>query len=160
MTLLWRIGFCPKPQPSDVAILNALGYGSTLGNGRWHSKGPNQLVYAGSSRALCQLEKRVHCNGANPAGQVLMKLELPDDATILDVASMGLPSNWRDNEASTQALGMQWLLGGVSLGLWVPSFIEPGDMNMLINPAHPLYRSIKLTVERNPFEFDPRLFLS
>ena len=89
-----------------------------------------------------------------------MKLELPDDATILDVASMGLPSNWRDNEASTQALGMQWLLGGASLGLWVPSFIEPGDMNMLINPAHPLYRSIKLTVERNPFEFDPRLFLS
>ena len=87
-----------------------------------------------------------------------MKLELPVDAPILDVASLGLPSNWRDNEASTQALGMNWLLTGDSLGLWVPSYIEASDRNMLINPAHPLYRSIKLTVERNPFEFDPRLF--
>lgn len=37
------------------------------GNGRLRAKGPNQVVYCGSSRAMCQLEKRVHANGANPA---------------------------------------------------------------------------------------------
>lgn len=116
------------------------------------------MVYAGASRALCQLEKRVHCNGANPANQALMRLDLPASATILDAKSLGLPTDWRNSEAITQALGSEWLSNGASLGLWVPSYIEPNDMNLLINPAHPLYGSIKLTVERNPFEFDPRLF--
>lgn len=73
---------------------------------------------------------------------------------------MGLPSNWRENEAMTQKLGLQWLRTGTSLGLWVPSYVEPDDVNMLINPAHALYPAIKLTVERNPFEFDPRLFIN
>ena len=87
-----------------------------------------------------------------------MRLDLPADATIQDVTSLGLPSDWRENEAITQKLGLQWLRTGTSLGLWVPSYVEPDDVNMLINPAHVLYPTIKLTVERNPFEFDPRLF--
>lgn len=87
-----------------------------------------------------------------------MRLDLPDGAPVHDVKDLGLPANWRTSEAITQSLGLAWLSSGASLGLWVPSYIEPGDKNLLINPAHPLYGSIKLTVERNPFAFDPRLF--
>ena len=138
MISVWRIGYCASPQPPNAAILASLGYGSTLCNGRWHTRSPAQLVYAGASRALCQLEKRVHCNGAQPAHQVLMRLDLPEAAPILDVMDLGLPAHWRTSEAITQSLGLTWLASGASLGLWVPSYIGPEDKNLLINPAHPL----------------------
>ena len=87
-----------------------------------------------------------------------MRLDLPAGAPELDVEDLGLPVGWRNNEAITQSIGMRWLASGASLGLWVPSFIEPQDRNLLLNPAHAKYSSISLTVERNPFQFDPRLF--
>ena len=158
MISVWRIGYCTSPQPADAALLASLGYGSTLGNGRWHTKGPLQIVYCGASRAICQLEKRVHSNGANPKDQVLMRLELPSSAKLEDASNLGLPADWRTNEAATQTLGNAWIASVMSLGLQVPSFIEPAEMNLLLNPAHPHYNLIKLRVERNPFRFDPRLF--
>lgn len=120
--------------------------------------GPGEIVYAGASRALCQLEKRVHANGANPKNQALMRLSLPAGATLTDVHSIGLPVDWRSNQSMTQSIGMKWLASGSSLGLWVPSFVELSEHNLLLNPAHPMYSAITLTVERNPFRFDPRLF--
>ena len=158
MTTVWRIGFCENPALPASAILCALGFGSTLGNSRWHAKGAHQLVYAASNRALCQLEKRVHCNGANPKNQALMQLEISDDTPLMAVSDLGPPADWQSNEAATQALGLSWLESLSSLGLWVPSYIEPLEMNLLINPAHPDYRKIVLTIERCPFRFDPRLF--
>lgn len=158
MIQVWRIGYCASPQPSTTVILGTLGYGSTLANGRWHSLGPYQVIYAGSSRALCQLEKRVHSNGSNPKDQALMRLELPDDAVVRQVEELGLPADWRMNQAVTQNIGMAWLAQAADLGLWVPSFVEPAESNLLINPNHPQFASIRLTIERNPFTFDPRLF--
>lgn len=87
-----------------------------------------------------------------------MRLELDPSTTILDAHGLGLPKDWRANEAATQTIGMQWLADGKSLGLWVPSYIEPAEHNLLINPAHPEFAIIKLVLERNPFIFDPRLF--
>lgn len=87
-----------------------------------------------------------------------MRLDLPEGAAAADVGTLGLPVDWPTNEAATQALGVAWLSSVSSLGLWVPSFIEHSENNLLLNPAHPQYSSIKLTVERNPFRFDPRLF--
>jgi len=42
--------------------------------------------------------------------------------------------------------------------LWVPSYIEPGEKNLQLDPAHPDDARIALALERNPFGFDPRLF--
>ena len=158
MTTVWRIGLCENPTTPAAALLAALGFGSTLGNSRWHAKGVHQVVYAASSRALCQLEKRVHCNGAKPKDQALMQLEIPQHCALMSVNDLGLPANWQSHEAATQALGLSWLASVASLGLWVPSYIEPSEMNLLLNPAHPDYRKIVLTIERYPFQFDPRLF--
>ena len=151
---VWRIAY------SGVLNLASLGFGSTLGDGRWHMGAPQspQIVYAASSRALCQLEKRVHCNGAAPKNMALMRLELPENAVCLDAENLGLPPDWRAQQARTQQLGMQWLISNASLGLWVPSFVEPAERNLLINPAHADYAHITLVVEKNPFVFDPRLF--
>lgn len=152
---VWRIGF------SGGLHLSDLGFGSTLGDGRWHTGcvGLLQVVYCGSSRALCQLERRVHCNGATPKNMALMRLETPLVAAMDDVRALGLPTDWRSNLAATQALGMKWLTAKSSLGLWVPSFVEPAENNLLLNPAHPDYQRINLVVEQNPFIFDPRLFV-
>lgn len=159
MTAVWRIGYCENPAWAPAQILQTLGFGSTLGNGRWHAKGQHQVVYAGSSRALCQLEKRVHCNGATPKNQSLMRLDIGPEATLLDASAWGLQPDWRSDEAGTQSLGMQWLASGISLGLWVPSYVEPSERNLLLSPAHPHYQGISLVLERNPFVFDPRLFV-
>jgi RES domain-containing protein len=117
------------------------------------------VVYAGSSRALCQLEKRVHCNGVQPRNQALLRLDLPDDAALLDVRTLeGLPANWRDDEPWTQDAGIRWRASGASLGLWVPSAVEPDESNIVLNPDHAQFASIGVTVERKPFQFDARMF--
>ena len=87
-----------------------------------------------------------------------MRLVLPDSAPLDDATAHGLPANWRLDESATQALGNAWIASGTALGLWVPSFIEPDEQNLLLNPAHPAYAAIQLHIERHPFQFDPRLF--
>ncbi len=87
-----------------------------------------------------------------------MRLDLPHDAVFLEAQALGLSPDWREDEAGTQALGMAWASAGSSLGLWVPSYTEPAERNLLINPAHPQYGAIRVSIERYPFRFDPRLF--
>jgi len=71
---------------------------------------------------------------------------------------LGLPDDWRETEAPTPQIGMDWVTSGASLGLWVPSYVEPSERNLVLNPAHPDYPKITLTVERQPLRFDPRRF--
>lgn len=134
------------------------GLGSTFFDGRWHNKSGRQMVYAASSRALCQLEKRVHTGGVAVKSQILMRLDLPIDAILVEAFDLGLSDDWAAEVALTRAFGEAWLSSGASLGLWVPSIVEPLERNLLLNPAHAQYGGIKLSVERNPFEFDLRLF--
>lgn len=118
------------------------------------------MVYAASTRALAQLEKRVQANGVAPIRQALIRLELPENAVIQDArVDLALQSpKWKTDEGYTQNLGVQWLESNSSLGLWVPSYVEPQERNLLINPKHPRYGSIVVVTEIADFQFDPRLF--
>lgn len=152
---VWRICY-----NGDLS-LGALAYGSTLGPGRWHIPSPigAPVVYTASSRALAQLEKRVHANGVAPVNQALISLTLPEKASIMD-ASKNLrldPARWKQDEGYTQLLGCTWLKSKNSLALAVPSFVEPREMNFLLNPCHPNFTSIQVAVEEFEFTFDPRL---
>jgi RES domain-containing protein len=152
---VWRICTTKSLQ------LDQLGHGSTLAAGRWHLPPPDgqPVVYAGGSRAICQLEKRVHCNGVKPIGQALIRLDLPDGVLVQDVRNgFDLPDDWIDQEAWTQSMGVAWRKVGNALGLWVPSAVEPSESNIVLNPDHPAFSRIVVTVERNPFEFDDRMF--
>lgn len=156
MTLeVWRIGLAAAATVFDQS------YGSTLAPGRWHSLqhglAPRRLVYAAGSRALAQLEKRVHANGVAPVGQALFRLTLPARLVVPHVQTLGLPADWRSDEGATRALGDRWLDAAQQLALWVPSFVERGENNLLLNAAHPRLPEVQISVERNPFEFDPRL---
>lgn len=152
---VWRICY-----NGDLS-LPALPYGSTLASGRWHLRPPMgaSVVYAGSSRALTQLEKRVHANGIAPINQAMIRLDLPDDASIEDALDLGLENpRWRQDAGYTQSFGVDWLRSRTALGLWVPSIVEPHEMNLLINPAHPQYAEIQVIIEEPDFRFDSRLF--
>jgi RES domain-containing protein len=147
-----------------LAIAHSLidqSYGSTLAAGRWHSlrlgASPRRVIYAASSRALAQLEKRVHANGIAPIGQALFMLTLPAKLKVPHAQDLGLPADWRRSDSVSQRLGDQWLDAAQGLALWVPSYVEPSENNLLINADHPALAQIKLVKERDPFEFDPRL---
>ena len=153
--VVFRIGLAIATTVPDQA------YGSALAPGRWHSlrmgAGPRRVIYTAGTRALAQLEKRVHANGIAPVGQALFRVVLPDGLVVPTAQAVGLSSRWRDSEAVTQAFGDQWLDAGVGLALWVPSYVEPAENNLLINAAHPRLSEVTLAKERDPFEFDPRL---
>jgi RES domain-containing protein len=153
--VVFRIG------TTKATTLDSLSFGSTLESGRWHRKPPEGLpvVYAGGSRAICQLEKRVHCNGVAPIGLVMLALTLPPGAPLQALDDIGLlPDNWIEQVAATQDLGDLWRRAGASLGLRVPSAVEPAESNLVLNPDHAAYRQIHLEVVRDPFVFDPRMF--
>jgi RES domain-containing protein len=151
--VVYRIGFAKARSVAEQA------YGSTLFDGRWHSlragPRPRRVIYAASSRALAQLEKRVHANGVAPINQALFALTLPEDVAIAHAHERGLPAHWRADLSASQAFGNDWLDQGQDLALWVPSFVEPAEDNLLIHPEHP--RIVEVGIEREPFEFDPRL---
>ncbi len=76
---------------------------------------------------------------------------------VRSAQAAGLPSNWRDSEAATQSFGDRWLDAGAELALWVPSYVEPAEHNLIVNTLHPRLAEITLMADRDPFEFDPRL---
>ena len=153
--VVFRIGLAIANTVIDQA------YGSALAPGRWHSlrigASPRRVIYTAGTRALAQLEKRVHANGIAPIGQALLRVTLPDGLAVATAESMGLPIRWRDSEAVTQAFGDRWLDSAAELALWVPSYVEPSEHNLLINVEHPRLSEVTLLAERDPFEFDPRL---
>lgn len=152
---VFRIGLSIAKTVADQA------HGSGLAPGRWHSVRTGavsrRVIYCAGTRALAQLEKRVHANGIAPVGQALFSLELPDGLVVRTAQAAGLPDNWRDSEAVTQAFGDRWLDKGAELALWVPSYVEPAEHNLIINALHPRLAEVAPVKERDPFEFDPRL---
>lgn len=122
----WRIGFVPSPQPAIAAILGSLGYGSTLANGRWHTKGPAQIVYAGSSPGPVPAGKARPLQRSQSCQSKPCTRELPARSEILHAADLGLPKDWHDHMAATQSIGMNWLVRG-----------EPGSLGAVICRARP-----------------------
>ncbi len=60
--------------------------------------------------------------------------------------------------AACQAIGETWISRGHDLVLQVPSVVVPEETNLILNPAHPRMREVKI-VSTRAFHFDPRLVL-
>jgi RES domain-containing protein len=88
-----------------------------------------------------------------PRDYQLLGVEVPDG---ISAAFTGLPDGWRDDVATTRALGDAWLREGSSALLRVPSAIVPDARNYLLNPAHADEERIAI-VESQRAAFDPRL---
>ncbi|MEQ8472904.1 MAG: RES family NAD+ phosphorylase [Marinoscillum sp.] len=125
---------------------------------RWNSNGVF-VIYASSSRSLACLENVVHRSGEGLNSLFrTMIIDIPDDIPMAEVSLSLLKDNWRtfEKQSITRRFGDQWVHGGETAVLKVPSAIVSEEYNYLINPAHPDFVHIRLS-ETIPFEFDSRL---
>ena len=140
-------------------IRDLSGAGARLTGGRWNHKGI-PVIYASSSRALAALEYLVHVPiSMIPAELCMAVVEVPDSAPIKELNISDLPGNWRQYPAPPElaGIGSEWISGKRTLLLSVPSAVVEKENNMLINPAHPEMRMVRIS-NIEPYVFDMRLF--
>jgi RES domain-containing protein len=94
-----------------------------------------------------------------PGDLVAIPAEIPDPLARREITAEALPANWRIYPAPDQLahLGTAWVRARMTAVLIVPSAIVPQERNVLLNPAHPDFRRIRLGAPA-PFNFDPRLW--
>ncbi|MCA1854966.1 RES family NAD+ phosphorylase [Massilia oculi] len=147
----WRIA------ERDVALDRSC-EGARKSGGHWHAEGCPAL-YAAMTVELAVLEKFVHAEG-DQQDLVLVAVDLPDDPALgLDVARDALPDGWDDLDdgGSAAEFGTAFLQQRHHLYMRVPSVIVGEGGNLVINPAHPAYARVKLSIARS-YRFDPRMF--
>lgn len=113
--------------------------------GRWNSPG-TRIVYTASSTSLALLEILVHLGFPQTLPSYSLILAVFDEDLLLQLDIPSLPDNWREHPAprETQTIGDEWIAGGRSAVLAVPSAIIPHEMNLLVNPLHPDFTKITL----------------
>jgi RES domain-containing protein len=135
------------------------GKGAQLAGGRWNSMGV-PVLYTAESRSLCALEIAVHTAlNTMPGDYMMITIEIPDVETK-EVNIKDLPPHWTafPEIKATQLIGDTFFRTGKYLSLKVPSAIIAGDYNILINPLHKDFSSVKV-LSAELFKFDQRLFI-
>lgn len=125
--------------------------GAKLLGGRWNPKGYG-VLYTSTHLSLACLEKLVHFGPrANP---VKMRYAFTDIASAHD--SLDPRREYvHQGEQCTAEIGKQWIVHAQALAVLVPSVLIPEEDNVLINPFHEGYASIRW--ESRPFDWDQRL---
>ena len=117
------------------------------------------MVYAASHLSLAALEYLVHVDPDDaPDDLVALRLDTPEWATALILASASLPAGWRHAPSPPECheIGDRWARNGQHLLLRVPSVLVPEESNLLVNPMHRDAPLVHVSGSR-PFSFDPRL---
>ncbi|KFI06725.1 RES family NAD+ phosphorylase [Massilia sp. BSC265] len=146
----WRIA------DEDVALDRSC-EGARKSGGHWHAEGCPAL-YSAMTAELAVLEKFVHSEG-DEEGLVLVAVDLPDDPELgMDVSREELPEGWDDLDdgGSATEFGTSFLQKCHHLYMRVPSVIVGEGVNLVINPEHPAYEDVTLSIVRT-FSFDPRM---
>jgi RES domain-containing protein len=148
----WRI--CRRP----YAVEAANGEGARRYGGRWNSRGV-RVVYASASLALAAVEIFVNLEpNLRPPDLVSIEGEIPHALEIGRLDPKTLPPRWYESrDESLRRFGDEWIRGGKSAALLVPSAAIRGEWNVLLNPAHPDFARIQFR-DPEPFEFDARMF--
>jgi len=133
------------------------GEGARRLGGRWNSPG-TPVVYCSESLALATLEILVHLGDSTVfASYVAFPVDIPE-ALIENIGLKRLPSGWKKFPAplALQRTGDEWVKQARSAVLRVPSALVPMEFNLLLNPAHPDWRKIRIGRAR-AFRLDNRL---
>jgi RES domain-containing protein len=148
----WRI--CRRRYAAEAAK----GEGAHLYGGRWNSRGV-RVVYASTSLALAAMETFVNLEpNVRPADLVFIEGKIPDAFEIATLDLKNLPARWHETrDESLCQFGDDWMRGGQSAALLVPSAAIRGEWNELLNPAHADFSRIEFR-RPEPFEFDMRMF--
>ena len=149
---LWRI--CRRRYAAEAAT----GEGARLYGGRWNSRGI-RVVYASTSLALAAVETFVNLEpNLIPADLVSIEGEIPDSLAIRKLDPSVLPPGWHvSRDESLRRFGDDWIRGGETGALFVPSAAIRGEWNVLLSPAHPDFAQVHFKSPER-FEFDARMF--
>lgn len=132
------------------------GRGGLIADGRWNRIGA-PAVYCSDHPATALLEMLARIDRFDvPATFRLLAIEVPDDALTISLRPTDLPSNWRADIDSTQALGTDMLDKADHLSIRVPCVLVPHAWNVLLNPRHPDAPRCSI-VETIESPFDPRI---
>jgi RES domain-containing protein len=153
MPIVWRLARAEFAEQLD-------GEGARLFGGRWNSRG-RRALYTASHLSLSVLETYVH-----------IPPELRDDLPVLRAVRISVPDQSgttrvlpedlinllanADPLAACRGLGDAWLDRNDQPFLEVPSILVPEETNLVVNPAHPRMRDVRIISSRT-FRFDPRL---
>jgi RES domain-containing protein len=134
------------------------GEGARLYGGRWNSPGV-RMVYTSTSLALAAMETFVHLEpNLRPDDLVAVEAEMAEEIATERLDLKSLPARWHAHrDESLCALGDRWVRAATTVAWYVPSAAIRGEWNVLLNPAHPDFQSIKVFPPQ-PFEFDLRMF--
>lgn len=130
--------------------------GSTLAPGRWNTPG-SPLIYTSEHYSTALLEKLVHGSGHLPPNQHHVRITLSKGMSYEIFSPPALPG-WDAMPATvSKAFGERWCKEKRSAILLVPSVVARLDRNILINPAHPEFTTIAVSLHE-PVFWDRRLF--
>lgn len=132
------------------------GTGAALYPGRWNKIG-SAVLYTGISMEIALLENIVHNPPLFYPQLDILTLRIPDDS-ISEFRTNDLPKNWFRFPAPTilSEMGQDWIEGGETVALKVPSSIIRSSSNIILNCRHPRYGEVE-KLEHKKFDFDPRL---
>jgi RES domain-containing protein len=116
-------------------------------------------VYASEHLSMAAQEKFIHLPKPLPRGSRFVRFCLDfGNVAVMQLQAADLPPDWQAEPVpvSTQVLGDAWLAAGRTAILAVPSVLIPEERNYVLNPTHPDFSRIEISVAE-PFVFDPRL---
>ncbi|MCY3704923.1 MAG: RES family NAD+ phosphorylase [Gammaproteobacteria bacterium] len=133
------------------------GDGTLRNGGRWNSPG-QRVVYLAASLALASLELLVHLRETDVLkGYRKLPVGIPEHLVkAADVRA--LPTDWARTSLhpATQRTGDRWLASLESAVLVVPSAVVIGEVNYIVNPAHPDFALLE-PGEITDYRYDPRI---
>jgi RES domain-containing protein len=133
------------------------GEGARVYGGRWNSRGTG-VIYVSQHESLAALELLVHLTPLSPSDRYLsFRLEWEDKLTD-HFPLKSLPPRWNAGPPvlETMQIGDEWVRGGNSVALAVPSVLSASEMNFLLNPKHADFKKIKIS-KPVEYRFDSRL---
>ncbi len=139
-------------------ISDLSGKGAYLYGGRWNSQGI-YVLYASSNASLAILEFICNSNNLMLAHQMGMaQIDMPQSIKFKNISLNELPPYWNNypTPIALKTIGDNWVRENKTLALVVPSAVINIESNILINPAHPDFKFINLTL-LDDFIFDKRL---
>jgi len=130
--------------------------GSTRFPGRWNTPS-SPMIYASEHYSTAMLEKLVHGSGQLPPDQHFVTITIPNGIGYEMFNEAKLPDWYVQSAASSKAFGEAWQQSKRSLILIVPSVVARIEKNILINPEHPEFGKIAVSLHQ-PVWWDERLF--
>lgn len=134
------------------------GKGARLTGGRWNTK-DTAVIYTSESRSLAAMEYLVHVSLTDIPPEIkITSIGIPEAIIPKEIDPSDLPKDWRKSPAPFLLgdIGAKWVSGMESLLLRVPSAVVMHEFNILINPAHPDMKSVRI-IDVESFIYDERL---